>query len=655
MTLSYLRAPSLARVLLPVVLCALHVAAAATPGEAAASAPSNGAGETDQVLVITGTDPYLPAFVAVDAAMRSATVAAPPARRRVDARVDRHGPVRRCAGADAGRTAGEEVRGRSHRRARAGDRACGRLLPSSPQPPLAGRAGDLSTPLLPRSRTGCRRPPGCSGVPADVDVAGALRIALSLQPAARRLVIVSGVSPFDADAAGRSPARRRRCRPTASASTTWSGCRRARRPSVWPARRPTPSCSTSACSAMRAETSTCRGTCSRHSAPPVARRSTASSSRTWVTDSRRVRSSRSASAASASAGLLARALDGSLGYGAVVQRAPRRPAVGGRPSARAFRPGARRRCRRAARSVTSRRTSCSATGGRSLRPRWRFVGQSILIAALLLQRRRRRAAELEPAGPARATAARLAARGGRRADGVDRARDQPAARRDPQQRRCRRADARVGRRPAQELREILADIRRDDLRASEVIRRLRALLAEARGRAAAVRPERRRARDRGRCCAPRRAAAASRSRRPAGAAAPTIAAATAIQIQQVLINLVLNAMDASRRLPDGAARGRASCVADAATASTCACATAAPGIAPRDLPQALRLLLHHQAQRHGARPVDRAHASSRRTAARIRRRDLARRRARCSTSCCPLRRRRGAAQPRETRHEHRRR
>jgi len=74
MTLPQLRAPSLARWLLPVVLCALHLAALTAAGEVAASAPASSAGETDQVLVITGTDPYLPAFVAIDAAMRAALV-----------------------------------------------------------------------------------------------------------------------------------------------------------------------------------------------------------------------------------------------------------------------------------------------------------------------------------------------------------------------------------------------------------------------------------------------------------------------------------------------------------------------------------------------------------------------------------------------------
>ena len=98
-----------------------------------------------------------------------------------------------------------------------------------------------------------------------------------------------------------------------------------------------------------------------------------------------------------------------------------------------------------------------------------------------------------------------------------------------------------------ELRAILADIRRDDLRASEVIRRLRTLLArhEVERRpldvnavvadaVAAVRGE-----------ASRRGVALES--RPAPVAVVT--QGDAIQLQQVLINLLLNSMDAVKDLP----------------------------------------------------------------------------------------------------------
>lgn len=99
-----------------------------------------------------------------------------------------------------------------------------------------------------------------------------------------------------------------------------------------------------------------------------------------------------------------------------------------------------------------------------------------------------------------------------------------------------------------ELREILADIRRDDLRASEIISRLRALLAKQPierqpfdlnsviGEVEPVlRPE---ARRRG----------VVLEMRPAATAA--ILVGDRVQIQQVLLNLVLNALDAVNGLPE---------------------------------------------------------------------------------------------------------
>jgi signal transduction histidine kinase len=99
------------------------------------------------------------------------------------------------------------------------------------------------------------------------------------------------------------------------------------------------------------------------------------------------------------------------------------------------------------------------------------------------------------------------------------------------------------------LRQILADIRRDDLRASEVIRRLRALLAkhqvehqrfdlnEAVGDVESI----------------LRAEARRRGCRtleiPASLPAVTMVG-DRIQIQQVLINLVLNALEAVAELPE---------------------------------------------------------------------------------------------------------
>lgn len=99
-----------------------------------------------------------------------------------------------------------------------------------------------------------------------------------------------------------------------------------------------------------------------------------------------------------------------------------------------------------------------------------------------------------------------------------------------------------------ELRQILADIRRDDLRASAVIQRLRALLAKHAVERqpfdlnSAVREVdlmlRSEARRRG----------VALDMRPAATTAPLVG--DRVQIQQVLLNLTLNAMDAVNGLPE---------------------------------------------------------------------------------------------------------
>ena len=100
-----------------------------------------------------------------------------------------------------------------------------------------------------------------------------------------------------------------------------------------------------------------------------------------------------------------------------------------------------------------------------------------------------------------------------------------------------------------ELRQILADIRRDDLRAGEVIRRLRGLLARHQVEhqcfnldeaVADVEPILR-------AEARRRAATLEFQRAPAA----LMMQGDRVQIQQVLINLVLNALDAVADLPEG--------------------------------------------------------------------------------------------------------
>ncbi len=99
-----------------------------------------------------------------------------------------------------------------------------------------------------------------------------------------------------------------------------------------------------------------------------------------------------------------------------------------------------------------------------------------------------------------------------------------------------------------ELRQILADIRRDDLRAGEVIRRLRGLLAKHE-----VEPQRFNLRDAVSDveqilkAEARRRAVALEFQYPTAA---TLMRGDRVQIQQVLINLVLNAFDAVSELPE---------------------------------------------------------------------------------------------------------
>ncbi|MTW23100.1 hypothetical protein GJ668_18835, partial [Allochromatium palmeri] len=133
-----------------------------------------------------------------------------------------------------------------------------------------------------------------------------------------------------------------------------------------------------------------------------------------------------------------------------------------------------------------------------------------------------------------------------------------------------------------ELRAILADIRQDDLRASEVIRRLRALLAKQpvdwhpfdlneaiRELEPVLRAEARRC----------RVALDLRL-----AATAPLLLGDRIQIQQVLINLALNAMDAANGLPE-ARRAVAVSVEHDADRLILVVRDRGPGIAPEHLPQ----------------------------------------------------------------------
>jgi C4-dicarboxylate-specific signal transduction histidine kinase len=128
-----------------------------------------------------------------------------------------------------------------------------------------------------------------------------------------------------------------------------------------------------------------------------------------------------------------------------------------------------------------------------------------------------------------------------------------------------------------EVRQILADIRRDDLRASEVIRRLRALLSRHETERKPV--------ELGEAVAEIvRVVDGEAHRRDATleiAAAPSLPPVTGdrVQLQQVVLNLVLNALDAMAEIP-AANRRLTVRVSRAAGGVEIQVADRGPGIAP---------------------------------------------------------------------------
>jgi signal transduction histidine kinase len=211
-----------------------------------------------------------------------------------------------------------------------------------------------------------------------------------------------------------------------------------------------------------------------------------------------------------------------------------------------------------------------------------IVGQSILIALLLLHRRRRRSAELNLAAQRVQLlhASRLAVAGELTAS-IAHEINQPLG---AILSNAEAAELLVqsGRLERPELLQILADIRRDDLRASEVIKRLRALLARheverhrvdinrlVEDTSAVVRTEAR-----------RRGATVEYALR---AQQPDVIG-DRVQIQQVVINLMLNAFDASASSPEDARRVLVG-TADLADGVQLTVRDFGQGIAAADLPR----------------------------------------------------------------------
>ena len=540
--------PSLVRRLLPSVLGALLAACSAAMAQGAASA-GRGAGDPAQVLVISGTDPYLPAFVAIDAAMRDAV-----ARRRP-------GPVHWIyESIDTARfsgTGGPMLAELLARKYESVDidavvlvtepavdfylRYRQRLWPDAPAVFHFVAPGYAQ-----RLPTGA----GMSGIPAQVDFAGAVRIALALQPKARRAVVVGGVSPFD--------------------EVQLAGFREALSPHAGrlqveylvglPAKQVAERLAGEAPETVVFYATLFRDIDGRVYVPRAVLETLAAASAApifGVYDSQMGHGLAAGAVESLAlrgerlAGLVMRAIDGELAGKPVVEPPP--------PSSCA---ADGRQLKRFGLSTRLLPADCEVRyvePGFFERYWWQtllvalaLLAQTLLIAALLLQHRRRRAAELslQAQRVQLLHASRLAVAGELTAS-IAHEINQPlgailsnadAAEMLIQSDQLRR----------DELLQILADIKRDDLRASEVIKRLRALLARhdterhrfdlneaVQTTAAILRAEAR-----------RREVDVEYDLR----AERADVLGDVVQVQQVIINLMLNAFDASAEVPKDARR-----------------------------------------------------------------------------------------------------
>jgi signal transduction histidine kinase len=531
---------------------ALHAACGAALAQGGgATVAGRGAGDAAQVLVINGTDPYLPAFIAIDSAMRSAATRL------------RQGPVLWIhESIDAARFGGAtgpmlaELLAMKYEKVRidavvlvtepAVDfylRHRERLWPDAPavfhfvDPGYAAR--------LPADA-------GLSGIPALVDFAGAVETAVALQPKARKAVVVGGVSPFDEEQltgfrealsrhadrleveylVGLSPeqAAERLARATPDTAVFYATQFRDREGRVY---------------VPRAVLETLSAT----SAAPIY----------GVYDSQIGHGLAAGTVESLTergerlAGLVMRAIDGAPAGKPVVEPPPAsKCAADGRQL---------KRYRLSARLLPAgcevrylERGFFERYWWQSLLVALALVAQTLLIAALLLQRRRRRVAELglQAQRVQLLHASRLAVAGELTAS-IAHEINQPLGA------ILSNADAAEMLIQADQLRrdellQILADIKRDDLRASEVIKRLRALLARhdterrrfdlnasIQGVAAILRAEAR-----------RRDVTVDYDLQ----AVRADVTGDPVQVQQVIINLMLNAFDASAELAEERRRVR---------------------------------------------------------------------------------------------------
>ena len=190
------RPSKLSAVRLPLFSLLASCLLAANATASAATAPGRKPTDAAQVLVITGTDPYLPAFVAIDAAMRGAVAksrqapvnwlyesldtlrfSARPDHQLADLLARKYDGVRIDAIVLVTEPAVEFYR---HHGAR--------YWPDTPVV-YSFVAAQYARQLPADARL--------TGVPFEVDFEQTLHIALSLQPAARRALVIAGSAPWD--------------------------------------------------------------------------------------------------------------------------------------------------------------------------------------------------------------------------------------------------------------------------------------------------------------------------------------------------------------------------------------------------------------------------------------------------------------------------
>jgi signal transduction histidine kinase len=577
MTLKRRALLSLLRLLLPAALCALQWAPA---GVAAQEGTGRGAKDAANVLVINGADAYLPAFVAIDSAMRAA----------VEQRYDR--PViwlyetldALRFGADAVSPQLAELIAKKYGDARidvvvlvtepAVDfylRHRERLWPQAAVvfhsvPSRAVRLRNLG--------------PRTSGIAADQDYGNTLRIAFSLQPRARRLVVVAGTAAFDqaeledARKALQPYAGRVQVESVVGLSLSETSARLARETG----------------DTIVLFTTMFRAADGNVHTPRAVLEAISAASGAPVYGAFDSYVGGGIAAGAVEPFRLRGEKTGELVVRALQSAAPIGPLVLPPTASQCVADG--RQLERFGLRAAALPAGCEVRfveapfferyWWQSLLVLLALVAQSVLIASLLLQSRRRRVAELslQSQRVQLLHASRLAVAGELTAS-IAHEINQPLGA------ILSNADAAEmliasGRMQREELLQILGDIRRDDLRASEVIKRLRALLARHD-------TERRRF-SVNRAVEEAAALLRAEARRRAVALDFVLGARRAdvigdvVQIQQVIINLILNAFDASAELAEDARRVRVE-TSEVPGGVQASVRDFGAGIAPSDLPR----------------------------------------------------------------------